>query len=328
MSDAKYLPRGALLTVIGLGVSACDSSVDTDSAEEPVAAAALELATDNLLVNGGFESPVNGDSWRTCSSVSGITTYALPSEGSGALSLSNGACLSQSTAAVAGATYTLSCEGRVAGSGNSTVTFGFVDAGSATIESQENVIASTDYTTIVSTITAPPSAASAEVMIVSDGEAAVDNCSLIRLADSDLLNGDFSLGLTGWQMCDNTAGDVAVTDNALEPGNNQLSVSNGGCVYQLVDMTEILASDMQNLNLDLTCDTDTDGSGYASITLGYRDANFQPISINVENVITGSTDGVFKSDLTVPFDTRFAEVQIYSTSVTNVDNCGLSHLAN
>ncbi len=326
MTLMNYLPRSLLLLTIILGMNACDSGTGIDSAEEPVAAAALAQTSDNLLVNGGFESQLSGDGWRACSSFANFTTDATPGEGSGALSIMNGACLSQRTAATAGATYTLSCEGRVVSSnGDSNISFGFVDAGSAAIEVQEHLITTADYATITSTITAPASAVSAEVLIYSEGEAAVDNCSLTRLADSELINGDFSAGLTGWQTCDNTAGDIEVISNNLEPGNQELSVSNGGCVYQFVDIGTILASETQRLSTSLICDTLTDGSGYASITLGYRDANFQQISINVENVITGTTDGVFESDLAVPFDARFAEVQIYSTSLTTVDNCSLSY---
>lgn len=337
MSVKHYFPLSILLTGITLGLSACDSGTLVQGADEPVAAAALEQGTEepvaaaivqlpvNLPDNGGFESLIKRDNWSSCSSSGAFSIDATPGNGDSVLSVANGACLSQSIPAIAGATYTLSCEGRLVNSGgNSSITFGFVDASSAPVEVQEKRITTSEYAPITSTITAPVSAVSAEVLIFSDGEASVDNCRLTRLADGELLNGDFSMDLSGWQICDDTDGRVEVTDSIVEPGNRELSVSNGGCVYQYVDMSEILRDGPQIFNTFLSCDMQTDDSGFASITLAYRDANFQQVHRIVEDIVTGSTDGVFTSDLTSTVDARFAEVQVFSTSATTVDNCSLS----
>lgn len=315
--------RHSILTAFSLGLIACDSADITNSSSELVAAAALQQPSRNLLDNGSFESQIGSD-WRICSSISNFSNDAAPSNGNRALSISGGTCLSQTAPAEPGAAYTLRCDASTTNSGFSSITVGFIDDNSDPLETHENAITSTDYTTISRTITAPAQAISADVLIFSEGEATIDNCSLIRLPHPELVNGDFSDDLTGWRVCQDTTGQVAFTSDPLGDANQQLSVSNGGCVNQTIDISEVVASRSDFFSINLSCDTETDNNGYASISLGYRDASFEPIGIDVENVLSGTTNGVFASNLPVPFDTKFAEVTIFSNAVTTVDNCSLS----
>lgn len=323
MSFTKNIQRSALMSVVAASLMACDSAMLFDTAQ-PTLGAALGETSANLLGNGGFESPISVNDWESCAPGTDFSTDATPSDGLAALSVSNGSCLSQTVPAVAGATYTLSCEAYEPVDRYSTITFGFIDDSSAPVEVQEIAIDGSSYGAVSSTLTAPASADRAQVLIFSDGEAVVDNCSLIKLADAVLLNGDFSEDLSGWQVCENTAGTVSVIDHQLEPGNKQLSISNGGCVYQTLDVSAPMQV-RSDLHLYLSCDALTSDDGYSSITLGYLDGNSQPLSVNEVAISRGSTNGLFESDLAAPAGSHFAEVVIYSDAFTTADNCQITH---
>ncbi|OED38885.1 hypothetical protein AB833_17765 [Chromatiales bacterium (ex Bugula neritina AB1)] len=316
--------KSAWICAIALSVSACDSAVIFSTVTTPELGAALAQTSENLLLNGGFETFISDDDWRSCSPVSDINTDAAPSEGAGALSLSNGSCVSQTITAIAGATYTLNCEGMVIGDAYSSIAFGFIDESSSPIEVQELAIISADYSPISSTLTAPAAAQSAEVLIYSDAEAIVDNCSVIRLADASLINGDFSADLNGWQTCDNGTGDITILNNALDSSNKQLAISNGGCISQTTDISEPLSS-RSDLTIKLGCDALTSGDGYSSITLAYLDGNSQPLSTNEVPISSASTGGVFASSLAAPAEAHFAQITLYSEGFSIIDNCSIAH---
>ena len=325
MYISNILSRNVVIVAVALSVNACDSGTVANNTVEPTFGAALNQNPDNLLVNGGFELTVGGDNWRTCSTISDYSTDATSTEGAHALSISSGTCLSQTVQITAGTTYTFSCDARNVSSSYSNITFGFTDDSTTPVDAIENAITGTDYTTITNTMTALPTAVSAELLIFSEGEANVDNCTLVPTPKTQLKNSDFSRDLAEWQECENSDGNITVSNDGINPANNKLTLSEGGCAGQVIDISNTYDDRNYDVVVDLTCSVQYDEDGYASITLGYLDENLTDLTRKVRNISANSTDGVFKSSLLVPVEAHYAEVEIYSASTSYIDSCSISY---
>ena len=133
---------------------------------------ASEGAPTELLLNPYFEEELNG--WHNCSG--GIATVDDDTA-----TLLDG-CIRQQFTAVEGNELTLSCDGyRTGDSDWAAVALGFLDADLIPVEVSETGIPAEQGTFPTVTLTAPATTGFAEVIVYSQGEAHLNNCSLIQI---------------------------------------------------------------------------------------------------------------------------------------------------
>ena len=168
--------RSTLAISVGLSLAACDSAVITGPATSELDIGAAQEAP-ALLQDADFESGSNA--WQSCST-NGSTaiTGEDASDGAQAMNISNGGCLFQNVAVNTGTTYQLNCQAKSDGEKWSNATMAFLDQNYQPLDSREHAITSENYSTITTTMTAPPFTSYAEILFYSEGSATVDDCTL------------------------------------------------------------------------------------------------------------------------------------------------------
>ena len=108
---------------------------------------------DSLLVNGGFEDGTSN--WLSCSDASLSVANGRANNGAQALSQVTGACLYQEFAALAGETYTVSCDAFTQGSAYSSISFNMLDVNFTPLATETSVVTATEYTNYDKSLAAP-----------------------------------------------------------------------------------------------------------------------------------------------------------------------------
>ena len=312
--------RSALAISVGLSLAACDSAVITGPATTDLEIGAAQEAP-ALLQDADFESGSNA--WQSCST-SGTSelTGDDASDGAQAMNISNGACLYQNVPADTGTTYQLNCQAKSVDERWSNVTLAFLDQNYQPLDSREHAITAENYSTITTTMTAPPFTSYAEVLFYSEGSATVDDCTLeeitVALPPIALTNGDFTNGLENWQQCQGIG--------SAQVNNGNLELSGGACIFQSIDVSEAVAQspDNQPMTINLLCDNVAKSSdGYASFIVAFLDDNNNPVA-NIESPITATTTSSAVR-LDAPASAINAEVTIYSDADISVGMCEVNN---
>ena len=315
-----FTHRSTLVISVGLSLAACDSAVITGPAPSELAIGAAQQAP-TLLQNADFEAGSNA--WQSCSpngSAEIISDDA--SDGTQAMNINNGACLSQNVQVDTGATYQLNCQAKSAGDAWSSATMAFLDQNLQPLDRIEKAITSENYSTLVTTMTAPPFTSFAEILIYSEGSATIDDCTLreitVELPPIALANGEFNNGLENWQQCQSTG--------SAEVNNGNLELSGGTCVYQNIDVSEAVAlsPDNQPMTLNLLCDAVAKtGDNHASFIVAFLDENNNPVANTESTITTATTSSAVR--LNAPASASNAEIMIYSNADLTVGKCEINN---
>jgi len=314
MSVSSKLRITAPALAVAVLLTACDSAVITG----PGLTIGAAFDSPDLLTNGSFNSAV-GNEWQSCSSVQSFNTDTLGSDGSPALTVGGSTCLFQSVPAQVGYDYSVSCDARNSGAGYASVTYAFIDQNADPLLVSENAVTTAEFTAIPYSAAAPVGAKTFEIAVFAQDEAQLDNCRVSASERVALINNDFSHGLQGWAECYGNAGAVGIINDVQTPENNALVLSNGGCLYQTVDIGSVVTQ-IPGVELTLRCDVARASDGYASVTLGLLDTNYQPLGVS-DIPVTGN--GVLETRLAAPAGTRFVELMFYGETETTVNRCDL-----
>lgn len=298
----------------------CDNNYDNGQEPQPPAT--------NLLVNGGFESDLNG--WQYCGNSSGVTTSTLVSQGSKALQTQGSAgCLYQEVPIEVGTEYTLSCDANRAGNAWSILQFSMLDAGYNIIDSEFLQIESGgEYANYAMTLTAMQDSRYALALIYSEDEMLVDNCSLTTVIEPELepelppitnllINGGFEFDLLSWQSCGNPNALSLSVDTS--EGDKALAIVGGaGCLYQEVPATI-------GKSYSLSCDAKRQGTAWSILQLSYLGVLYDNLNTEFTQIGAGGDFAAHTiSGGVVPASAAHVVALIYSEDQTAVDNCVLS----
>lgn len=166
--------------LFGLGVlSGCDSVEITGPGDLEIGAAQQGTVVGSTLADGDFEQGANN--WQICSAAGNSELSNDASSGTMAMQLGSSACRSQNVTAVAGQSYTLSCDAKTTDTGWSAVSLAFLDQNLQPLGSREVGVTSLIYSNVDITLRAPAATNQAEVLFYSEGSMSVDNCNLTQL---------------------------------------------------------------------------------------------------------------------------------------------------
>jgi len=130
-----------------------------------------------------------------------------------------------------------------------------------------------------------------------------------------LVNGGFESNLTAWSNCGDS-NNLSIS-NSSSSGARALSVSDGGCLYQVTEATSGYYS--------FSCDTSQPGYLWSAIGLYFLDDQYNVLASDFRQVATG---GGGYSALTVAgnsvANTSYALALVYSEDQTLFDNCSLT----
>jgi len=130
-----------------------------------------------------------------------------------------------------------------------------------------------------------------------------------------LSNGSFENGSEGWSGCDNAS--ILESTDAYD-GDKALQVTAGHCFYQTVLVNP-------GEEIVLACYSKTLGrTEWTGMGLGFSDENWQIISETPATVITGGEYARYDVRATVPENSRYTTMWLYSESDAVVDNCRLT----
>ncbi len=317
--------RSTLIISIGLSLIACDSAVITGTGSTGATGATdltigAALASNNLLLDGDFES--DSTTWESCSTNGSNSLTSDANAGSQAINVSDGGCIFQNINISAGATYQLSCKAKSSGDSWSSATLAFLDANQQPLDSREQAITSTNYSTYSATLTAPAFSNVAEVLFYSEGSATIDDCQLeeiaVTLPPISIINGSFDDGLDGWEQCQ-APGTVEVVDGAAV-------IANSACISQKIDVSAPVAQspDNQPMTLSFLCDGVTKvGPEHASFIVAFLDENEQPVATKESPINATTTSSAVRLD--APKTAAYAEVMAYSDATITVGTCSVSN---
>ena len=132
----------------------------------------------------------------------------------------------------------------------------------------------------------------------------------LNLLDQGGFEGDFG----AWRACSDP---TAVTLNTAADGSqNGALLSAGGCIFQSVPASV-------NDNMVVTCSASKSNNEWASVTFGFLDENFQPLTKVETPIPTGSNPTNLTAKLNAPIDTAFAEVVLFAEDEAVIENCQL-----
>jgi len=274
---------------------------------------------DNLLENGTFTS-IDENSKPTDWSVGCGGSYEVVA---GKLTLSNGACVDQGLSAsdisaLAGKDYSFSCS-FIPTSSYADMTI-FFD-GVPTVKE----ISTTTTERIELSGTAPANATSGFVSLYSNGNLTIDDCVLeVRdstpppTSDNLLENGTF-----GSADANNAPLDWSVgcggnyTTFNVSPARKKLTLSNGACVDQSLNTSDI--SELAGQNYVFSCDA----SRSADLDFASLSVFFDDIPTSKEIDVAFAAPGRVELFGTAPANATSGFVSIYSDGALTVDNCVL-----
>lgn len=277
-------PGRLLVSLYGLAlVSACDSSgplvTSSPNMEEIVnvpelirlAASTPANKQSNLLVNGNFESRLDG--WGTCNNNNELTLTTTASEGQAALVVGNSNCAQQGLAITPGARLTLTCDARILENQDGWTGLGlsfYDESWSFISEPDAKLINGTTFQQYTVTATAPQNARNLGVWLYAENPASIDNCVLTAdsqpqppLTDNLLYNASFIDANNGipenWNdRCNGSAYQNTSFDN------KSLVLGDGACVHQTLSTGALNA--IQGKDFTLSCRYTGAGNGLATIS--------------------------------------------------------------
>lgn len=161
-SDTNFIPNCTLLSEGGLQFGAANQDI-----------------TDNLLYNGGFESAITD--WRFCEDDTTGLFSTDAQEGSRAVEIMNGNCVFQEVEITAGESYTMSCQAynNANSSGQATLRFALATNSYQTLLDNVQNVTGNNYQPYTATLSAPDHATYAVLTFQTDGQATLDNCSIV-----------------------------------------------------------------------------------------------------------------------------------------------------
>ena len=134
------------------------------------------------------------------------------------------------------------------------------------------------------------------------------------IADNTLLiNGGFEQGKQAWNDC--AAPSATSPASQSVEGNNSMQVSQGGCLYQEVNV-------QPGASYTLQCHARGSAVDYASMSLPMLDSNYQELD-TVSATIDSSDYEQKTVTITAPNGAAFASATLYSEGATHFDRCEL-----
>ncbi len=281
----------------------------------PSVAPSIEPTTpgnpDNLLSNSSFSSDLS--EWTSCG---GQATYAA-----GTAILSDGGCLFQEFTVTPQATYSLNCDAATS-AGYASVQLMISDSSYASLESDLAVVSSTTMAPVMAAVTTPVAGAQGAITLYAADQASFDNCVVVEelsavvppaiaLAANELLdNPTFSSNLDGWFGC---GGEQALSANGVD-GRQVLSLTNGGCLFQEIEM-------VPGLEYGIECVGKT-VSGYTSVSFTEYDSAYTVLS-SQQQVVSGNNYQNHEIVVTASDNARYGAVTLYAGSNASFDSCGI-----
>lgn len=135
-------------------------------------------------------------------------------------------------------------------------------------------------------------------------------------ADNLLANGNFEAGKAGWFDCGPTA-STRLLSTGGSGGSQTLQISGGGCLYQVVPVTN-------GSDYTFACDARRLGNSWTQMQLTYLDENNQALQSQAEQIGTANSTNRYIVSGAAPTSTYRALVLLYSEDVTRFGNCTLS----
>jgi len=286
-------------------LSACDA---VQLIEAPQTAAAVEA---NLLTQGTFDDSFGN--WVSCGDPTLIDRVENELTGTAIAKLQPNGCMYQMVSARENDQMLVSCQARKTdGQVNSwtSMTFGYLDENFEPLKTVEKRIANSNFDRVSATLRAPVNASFAEVLFYTESGAEIDDCEIVNTRAGTpteiLQNPYFEEGTDGWAQCN--GGSVDVTNN--------VATVTGTCIQQKFNASA-------GLSLTMSCDAiKLDNVSYATLALGFLDANNQPLTVEevpltVFSTVTPSVSAI------APAGTSFAQVMVYSQNSAEVKSCSL-----
>ncbi len=310
------------------------------------------VQADSLLVNGGFEDGTSN--WLSCSDASLSVANGRANNGAQALSQVTGACLYQEFAAIAGETYTVSCDAFTQGSAYSSISFNMLDTNFTPLATDTSVVTATEYTAHGQSLTAPANTVLGAVTLYSEGPTWYDSCVVTA---SGTANPPASVPIT-------VVPDPVAPEVVLNPGN-----APGPAVITVPDLTppaynllanstftdgkaswlDCASTQLTSVETDaqtasnllkvenagciyqefpvtegrqymLQCSAKSEGSKYSSISFQMADATYNELESQV-NVVAPGQFQTYAATLTAPAYSATSAVTLYSEDITRVASC-------
>lgn len=296
---------------------------------------------DDILVNGGFNNGSSG--WYACGSSANIQPVTSgQSEGSGAISITNGGCLYQEVQAQPNDDFELNCSARMSGSEWTIIELSYMNSNYQNLFTDIiQVSPSAGYENYQLGGVAPAGTAYVAALLYSESNTYFDACSITPAGttppppeppqppppeppqppppqppqppvDNLLTNGDFENNLNSWSSC--AASSLVNISNDADGGASAVSVREGGCLYQ-----EFLIQPGSTYSMDCRAKSQT-AQRYTSMSLTLMNQNYSAVE-NTEISVETSAFSNFTAQLTAPANGRYGAVVVYSEDVGTFDNC-------
>jgi len=285
----------------------------------------------NILVNGGFESTLDG--WQNCGSAANtelVTANQL--DGSSALRMFNGGCVYQEFPVQIAEQYSLTCSADRTGSGWTIMEMSYLDRNYQQLATQVAQINEGGYSAYTTTGVAPSDTVFVEVLLYSEANTHFDGCSLSLNSDSTddvvtpepdpdpvpdpatnlLANGGFENNLSDWSAC--SAADLLIPSADFDSGTGALEANNGGCMYQEFG---IEAGRTYSVN----CRAKSEGNLlYTSVSLTHMDSAYATLA-NSELPVDSQGFSSYSTQLNAPANSQIGSVVLYSEDRGTFDTC-------
>ena len=268
----------------------------------------------SVLQNGGFEANLNN--WNSCADIGSTQIVSDSAQGSSAVRITGGDCLYQEFTAIAGTTYTLSCQATSDLAQFSSVSLTMMNSAYESLLLEQTTVSSSSYQTFNTVITAPANTQIGAVTLYSEDNTVFDNCSVVfstnpPVQPSLIQNGGFESSLSDWNSCSNTGITQIVSDSVQ--GSNAIQISGGDCVYQEFDVTA-------GANYSLSCDAKSAQTQYTSMALTMSNSGYEQLA-SQQKAVTSSNYQSYSVQATAPGGSTIGSVTLYSEDTGLIDNC-------